>query len=67
MDHIDDGSILELIEECRNEPDIDRRIEILFAINSMLPQSQQLKIPSLITNDYINVVLYRIQETLLVA
>ena len=67
MDHIDDGSILELIEECRNEPDINRRIEILFAINSMLPQSQQLKIPSLITNDYINVVLYRIQETLLVA
>jgi hypothetical protein len=67
MDHIDDGSILELIEECRNEPDIDKRIEILFAINSILPQSQQLKIPSLITNDYINVVLYRIQETLLVA
>ena len=67
MDNIDDGSILELIEECRNEPDIDRRIEILFAINSMLPPSQQLKIPSLITNDYINVVLYRIQETLLVA
>jgi hypothetical protein len=66
MDHIS-GSILELIEECRNEPDVDRRIEILYIINSMLPKSQQLKIPSLITNDYINVVLYRIQEMLLVA
>ena len=66
MGHID-GGILELIEECRNEPDIDKRIEILYAINSMLPKPQQLKIPSLITNDYINVALYRIQETLLVA
>jgi hypothetical protein len=32
----------------------------------MLPESQQLKIPSLITNDYIYQALYRIEEILLV-
>ena len=52
MDHM--GSILDLVEECESEPNIDRRIELLYSINSMLPESQQLKIPSLITNDYAN-------------
>ncbi|HEX2615198.1 MAG TPA: hypothetical protein VHL10_06880 [Nitrososphaera sp.] len=56
-----------LIEECKNESDIDRKIEILYSINSMLPKNQQLKIPSLITNDYVNLALYRIEEKLLVA
>ena len=46
-----------LIEECKNESDIDRKTEILYSINSMLPKSQQLKIPSLITNDYVNLAL----------
>jgi hypothetical protein len=66
MDHIH-GSIMDLVEECKNEPNIDRRIEILYAINSMLPKSQQLKIPSLITNDYVYQALYKIEEILLVA
>ena len=63
MDHIR-GSIMELIEECKSEPDIDRRIEVLYAINSMLPESQHLKIPSLITNDYVSQALYKIEEIL---
>ena len=66
MDHIH-GSIAGLIEECKNETDIDRKIEILYAINSMLPAPQQVKIPSLITRDYVNVALSRIEEGLLVA
>jgi hypothetical protein len=66
MDHTY-GSIMELVEECKSEPDIDRRIEMLYAINSMLPESQQLKIPSLITNDYVYHALYRIEEILMVA
>jgi len=66
MDHIN-VNMMALIEECKNEPDIDRKIEILYSINSMLPKSQQIKIPSLITNDYISLVLYRIEEKLLVA
>ena len=66
MDHTY-GSITDLVEECKSEPNIDRRIEMLYAINSMLPESQQLKIPSLITNDYVYQALYRIEEILLVA
>jgi hypothetical protein len=65
MDH-NRGSILDLVEECKREPDIDRRIEMLYAINSMLPESQQLKIPSLITNDYVYQALYKIEEIMLV-
>jgi hypothetical protein len=67
MDHITERSILKMIEECKNELNIDKKIEILYKINSMLPTSEQLKIPSLITNDYVSHVLYKIEEKLLVA
>jgi hypothetical protein len=66
MDHIR-GNVMKLVEECKSELNIDRKIEMLYAINSMLPKSQQLKIPSLITNDYVYHALYRIEEMLLVA
>ncbi len=59
--------LMELIEKCKNEFDIDRRIEILYIINSKLPKNVQLKIPSLITNDYIDLALYKIEEMFLVA
>jgi hypothetical protein len=56
--------IQQLIEACNNEHNIDKRIEMLYHINSILTQQhQQLKIPSLITNAYINTALYRIEET----
>jgi hypothetical protein len=56
--------IQQLIEDCNNEQNLDRRIEMLYHINSILAkQHQQLKIPSLITNAYINTALYRIEET----
>jgi hypothetical protein len=58
---------MDLVEKCKSEPDIDRGIELLYAINSMLPKSQQLKIPSLITNDYVYQALYKIEEMLLVS
>jgi len=60
-------SILKLLKEWKSEPDLDRKIQMLYAINSMLPNSQRLKIPSLITNDYVYQALYRIEETLLSA
>lgn len=59
--------MMKLVEECKGELDIDRKIEMLYAINSMLPKSQQLKLPSLITKDYVYHALYRIEEMLLVA
>jgi hypothetical protein len=56
--------IQQLIEACNNEHNIDKRIEMLYHINSILTkQHQQLKIPSLITNAYINAALYRVEET----
>ena len=67
MNHFTERSILKMIEECKNELNIDKKIEILYKINSMLPASEQLKIPSLITNDYVSHVLYKIEEKLLVA
>ncbi|HLG36507.1 MAG TPA: hypothetical protein VI338_00095 [Nitrososphaera sp.] len=56
-----------LIVECKNELDVDSRAQILHQINTILPRSQKIKIPSLITNDYISAALYKIEENLLVA
>ena len=53
-----------LIEECNNESDIDRKIQLFYNLNSMLPISYQINIPSLLTDDYINIVLYRIYQDL---
>jgi hypothetical protein len=55
--------IPQLIEDCNNEHNVDKRIEILYRINSILAKQHQLKIPSLVTNAYINTALYRIEET----
>lgn len=66
MDH-NHASIASLLEKCKNEPDLDKRIEMLYAINAILPKSRRLKIPSFITNDYVYQALYRIEEMLLVA
>jgi hypothetical protein len=55
--------IMQLIEDCNNEHNIDKKIEMLYRINSILAKQHQLKIPSLITNAYINTALYRIEET----
>jgi hypothetical protein len=52
-----------LIEECNNESDIDKKIQLFYNLNSMLPVSYQVNvnIPS-ITDDYINIVLYRLKS-----
>lgn len=59
--------VLQMIDECKDERDVDCRSEMLQRINSMLPEPLQIQIPSLITNDYINTALYRIEQSLLVA
>lgn len=59
--------ILQTIEEIRRESRIDRKVELLLGLNASLPESMRLEIPSLITNDYINFALYKIEERLLVA
>jgi predicted DNA-binding protein (UPF0278 family) len=56
------ATISKLIEECNSELDIDKKIQLFYRINSILPKQYQLCIPSLITDDYIDTVLYRIQQ-----
>ena len=54
--------ISRLIEECNNEADIDKKIELLCKINSRLPKLSQENLPSLITDDYIDTALYKIYQ-----
>jgi hypothetical protein len=54
------NNISKLAEECSNEENVDRKIEILYRINSILPISQQIAIPSLITDDYVSSALWKI-------
>lgn len=46
----------------RSEIDVNNKIGMLNAINSLLPLSMRVKIPSLITNDYIDATLGKIEE-----
>jgi len=42
-----------LIAKCRYQSDVDKQIRILHTINSALPKSLRLQMPSLLTNDYV--------------
>ena len=57
-------TVTKLVEECYEEQDMDKKVQILYKINSLLPESCQINIPSLITNDYIDIALYRIEENI---
>ena len=59
------NTILKLIEDCKNEPNKDKKIKMLNQINSKLLKSDQLKIPIQLTNDYIYMALYDIEAKLL--
>jgi hypothetical protein len=54
--------IAKLVEDCYEEEDIDKKVQVLYKINSLVPKSCCINIPSLITDDYINTALYRIEE-----
>ena len=56
--------ISKLTEECNNEPDVNKKIELLYKINCILLKPYQLNIPSLLTDDYINTALSRIDQTM---
>jgi predicted DNA-binding protein (UPF0278 family) len=60
-------SISKLIEECNNASDIDKKSQLFYRINSILPSSYQVSIPSLITDDYIDTTLYRIHQNMQIA
>lgn len=56
-----------LIEKCREEQDMNKKIEILYQINSLIPKQFQITLPSYLTNDYIESrVLHKIEERILI-
>lgn len=64
---MDAGTLLDitsLIEKCRDERDFDRQLKILLLINSMLPYTKQLHIPSYLTDDYIERALHEVEKAL---
>jgi hypothetical protein len=48
------NQITSLIAGCRYQNDVDKQIQILHAINSALPKSLRLQMPSLLTDDYVS-------------
>ena len=58
------NTISKLTEKCNDEPNINKKIELLYRINSVLPKPYQLNIPSLVTDDYIDTALYRIYQNM---
>jgi hypothetical protein len=53
-----------MIDECSEETNIDKKIDLLYRINSMLPRKLQLEIPSLLTDNYIYSILFKIEQKL---
>ena len=43
---------------------MDNKVQILYRINLLLPKSCCINIPSLVTDDYIDAALYRIEENI---
>ena len=58
------NTVSKLIEECSNESDINKKTYLFYKINSVLPQPYRVNIPSLITDDYIDTLLYRIHNNI---
>ncbi|MDQ3807824.1 MAG: hypothetical protein M3298_06615 [Thermoproteota archaeon] len=59
------SQITSLIAGCRYQSDVDKQIQMLHAINSALPKSLQLQMPSLLTNDYVSRALDIIEDRIL--
>ena len=58
------ATVRKLVTDCYEEEDVDKKVQILYKINSLLPEPYRINIPSLITNDYIDIALYRIEENI---
>jgi hypothetical protein len=59
------NQINSLIAGCRYQNDVDKQIRILHAINSALPKSLRLQMPSLFTNDFVSRALVIIEDRIL--
>ena len=50
--------------ECGNESNVDKKIQLFYQMNSMLPKQYQINTPPLITDDYIDTILYKIHQNM---
>jgi len=51
-----------IIRICRYEDDVDKKLLLLLLIDSLLPNTSKLKIPSYVTRDYIDLVLNELEK-----
>ena len=66
LSNLQKTELQQLVHDCYEQKEINMKIETLYKINSMLPKLLQLKkIPSLSTDDYIDNLLYRLEQNLL--
>jgi hypothetical protein len=66
LSNLQKAELQQLVHDCYEQKDMNMKIETLYKINSMLPKLLQLKkIPSLLTDDYIDNLLYKIEQNLL--
>ena len=66
LSNLQKTELQQLVHDCYEQKDMNMKIEILYKINSMLPESLRLKkIPSLLTDAYIDNLLYKIEQNLL--
>jgi hypothetical protein len=66
LSNLQKTELQQLVPDCYEQKDMNMKIETLYKINSMLPKPFHLKkIPSLLTDDYIDKLLYRIEQNLL--
>ena len=65
LSNLQKTELQQLVHDCYEQKDMNMKIETLYKINSMLPKSLQLIKISLLTDDYIDSLLYRIEQNLL--
>ncbi len=54
--------LLEIIRECKETQEIDKRTMLLQQLNNLLPLEYKIQLPYLITNNWINNYLYSLEE-----
>jgi hypothetical protein len=57
------GALKRMIRKCIYEDNTDNKIKLFVKINSLLPKELRVHMPLFITNDYINKVLYKLEDT----
>jgi hypothetical protein len=46
--------IIQMVKRCRESKNMEERVQLLQSINRLLPMDYEIKIPSCVTNDYID-------------